>query len=52
MDLPHQTQDLPTFAGRRNKKSSIGGHGLAVVGIGKTQIEIEVSGPIDGCSSS
>ena len=54
MDLPqrHQAQDLLTVTGRRDKKSAIGGHGLAVVGIGKTEVQIEVSGAVDGSSSA
>src|ERR1700727_352449 len=54
MDLPqgHQAQGLLTFAGRGDKKSAIGGHGLAVVGICETEIQIEDSRPVDGCLSA
>jgi hypothetical protein len=54
MNLPqrNQAQDLLTFAGRCDKKSAIGGHSLAVVSISKTEIQVEVPGPVDGGSSA
>ncbi len=56
MDLPqrNQPEDVLALGCRADERFAICRHDLAVIGIGKTQIQIETgfAGPVNGCFSA